>query len=332
MSDIELEPNAPRPRLCHLKKWSHFNGYGFNLHAEKAKSGQYIGFVDPNSPAESAGLREGDRIIEVNYVNITNENHKQVVHRIRAGLERDGRVFEHEVALLVVDKTADEYYRQRDIVVKSSFSNVEKAVTEERDEPLNTSQNADGEIQLQTLQSSNKENTVTTTTTTIVTSSNVVNTSFSSESAANTSSSSSNTTPSSPVVAPQNIQNNNNNNNNVLATSSTSDVSSVNAATDYHSTSSKTNTPQLKSKAIPNGSSPSHSPVASQTPSQPISSRTLADGTNNSQISPNRSNSSIDPYQMSAAEFKNYLKTKGRNDPRVNQVDIRHKFQIFQDM
>ena len=34
-------------------------------------SGQFIGKVDPNSPAEAAGLCEGDKIIEVNGVNIS---------------------------------------------------------------------------------------------------------------------------------------------------------------------------------------------------------------------------------------------------------------------
>jgi Na(+)/H(+) exchange regulatory cofactor NHE-RF1 len=74
MSKIEEEnfqteinlPYAVRPRLCHLKKWDNFNGYGFNLHAERSKTSQHIGKVDLNSPAESAGLKEGDRIIEVN--------------------------------------------------------------------------------------------------------------------------------------------------------------------------------------------------------------------------------------------------------------------------
>ena len=35
---------------------------------------------------------------------------------------------------------------------------------------------------------------------------------------------------------------------------------------------------------------------------------------------------------MSAAEFKNYLKNKGRNDPRIAPVDMKQKFKIFQDM
>lgn len=84
-------------RSCHIIKRDDFDGYGFNLHAEKGKPGQYIGKVDDNSPAESAGLKQGDRIIEVNGVNIGNETHKQVVQRIKAIAD--------EVRLLVVDPT-----------------------------------------------------------------------------------------------------------------------------------------------------------------------------------------------------------------------------------
>jgi len=82
-------------RLCHVIKVDDFDGYGFNLHAEKGKPGQYIGKVDDGSPAERAGLKQGDRIIEVNAVNIGNETHKQVVQRIKA--------IASEVQLLVVD-------------------------------------------------------------------------------------------------------------------------------------------------------------------------------------------------------------------------------------
>ena len=75
---MSIPDDAPKPRLCHLRKISAFNGYGFNLHAEKGKAGQFIGKVDEGSPAQMAGLREGDRIIEVNGTNIGNENHSQV--------------------------------------------------------------------------------------------------------------------------------------------------------------------------------------------------------------------------------------------------------------
>ena len=75
---VTMSGRAPRPRLCHVTKWARFDGYGFNLHAEKARPGQFVGKVDAGSPAEAAGLREGDRIVEVNGVNISHENHKQV--------------------------------------------------------------------------------------------------------------------------------------------------------------------------------------------------------------------------------------------------------------
>ncbi|XP_022251023.1 Na(+)/H(+) exchange regulatory cofactor NHE-RF1-like [Limulus polyphemus] len=116
MSFPELPPDAPAPRLCHLVKWPDFDGYGFNLHAEKSRAGQFIGKIDVGSPAEFAGMKEGDRIIEVNGVNIANENHKQVVERIKA--------VPHETRLLVLDEEADKWYKERKIVVRNTQSNV----------------------------------------------------------------------------------------------------------------------------------------------------------------------------------------------------------------
>lgn len=52
-----------RPRLCVIQRGQ--NGYGFNLHSERARPGQYIRAVDEDSPAERAGLQAGDRIVQV---------------------------------------------------------------------------------------------------------------------------------------------------------------------------------------------------------------------------------------------------------------------------
>ena len=127
-------------RLCHLKKWPHFQGYGFNLHAERSKMGQHIGKVDSESPADLAGLKEGDRIIEVNNVNISNENHQQVVKRIRNGLEVDGVEYLDQVILLVVDSKADEYYKKLNIVPKNDMENIIKLVTPDK-QPSNSNDN-----------------------------------------------------------------------------------------------------------------------------------------------------------------------------------------------
>ena len=111
-----IPEDAPRIRLCQIKQRSDSNGYGFDLHAEKSKPGQFIGTVDEGSPAERGGLKEGDRIVEVNDVNICHENHKQVVARIKA--------IENETTLLVVDKEADNYYRNKEVVIRRDLPTV----------------------------------------------------------------------------------------------------------------------------------------------------------------------------------------------------------------
>jgi len=106
----------PAPRLCHIRKVPNFDGYGFNLHAERGKPGQFIGNVDEGSPAQAAGLRDGDRIVEVNGTNVALENHQQVVERIKAVPD--------EVRLLVVDVDAEQFYREHNVVVTATMPNV----------------------------------------------------------------------------------------------------------------------------------------------------------------------------------------------------------------
>merc|ERR1712130_544689 len=108
--------DPPRPCLCHLRKWANFQGYGFNLHTDKSKESQLVGNVDPESPADAAGVKRGDRIIEVNGTNISNENHTQVVARIKAGGE--------ETRILVADKECFDWHRERGQNISSSLSYV----------------------------------------------------------------------------------------------------------------------------------------------------------------------------------------------------------------
>ena len=94
-----------------------FQGYGFNLHAEKGKAGHFIGVVDENSPAETAGVKEGDKIIAVNGDSILDAAHQQVVSKIKSD--------PGSVRLLVLDPVAEEYYRSRDTVVTEDMPNVD---------------------------------------------------------------------------------------------------------------------------------------------------------------------------------------------------------------
>lgn len=138
----EQQVAEPTVRLCVLRTWpKHFDGYGFNLHAEKSKTangngaaggplpfsgGQYIGKVDRGSPAESAGLREGDRIVQVDGADIEGETHSAVVARIKKGSapapgDDDGPDVVNRCSLLVVDRRADTYYKDKCVRVHADM-------------------------------------------------------------------------------------------------------------------------------------------------------------------------------------------------------------------
>ncbi|XP_060905969.1 Na(+)/H(+) exchange regulatory cofactor NHE-RF2-like isoform X3 [Labrus mixtus] len=101
-----------RPRLCFLTKGE--RGYGFHLHGERNRGGQYIRKVEPGSSAEMAGLRPGDRVVEVNGENVENESHHQVVNRIRE--------VAHRTRLLVVDKVTDDYLHSHGLSVTEDLA------------------------------------------------------------------------------------------------------------------------------------------------------------------------------------------------------------------
>ncbi|XP_042360700.1 Na(+)/H(+) exchange regulatory cofactor NHE-RF1-like [Plectropomus leopardus] len=94
-----------RPRLCTLEKGD--NGYGFHLHGEKGKTGQFIRLVEPDSPAETSGLRAGDRLVFVNGEDVENESHQQVVSRIRATVGR--------LELVVVDPDTEQLLKKHNM-------------------------------------------------------------------------------------------------------------------------------------------------------------------------------------------------------------------------
>lgn len=105
---MSLPPDAPRPRLCHIIKSNPEQEYGFDLHAEKVK-GQFIGNVDDDSPAGLAGLRRGDRIIAVNGISIAQENHKDVVKRIKED--------PMQCRMVVLDEDGVAWYNERKLTI-----------------------------------------------------------------------------------------------------------------------------------------------------------------------------------------------------------------------
>ncbi|KAM6972512.1 Na(+)/H(+) exchange regulatory cofactor NHE-RF2 [Aplochiton taeniatus] len=99
-----------KPRLCFLTKGE--RGYGFHLHGQRNKGGQFIRKVEPGSPADMSGLRAGDRVVEVNGENVENETHYQVVNLIRA--------VEHRTRLLVVDRETYDYLHSHSLPISEA--------------------------------------------------------------------------------------------------------------------------------------------------------------------------------------------------------------------
>ncbi|XP_072523616.1 Na(+)/H(+) exchange regulatory cofactor NHE-RF1a isoform X2 [Salminus brasiliensis] len=98
--------NELRPRLCHMKKGA--TGYGFNLHSEKSKPGQYIRAVDEDSPAEKSGLRPQDKVVQVNGTPVQGMQHSDVVAAIKAGGD--------ELRLLVVDPDTEAFFSSCEVL------------------------------------------------------------------------------------------------------------------------------------------------------------------------------------------------------------------------
>ena len=111
--DFVWPPHILPPRLCHVYKWSDFPGFGFSLNAEKGKKGQYVGQVDKQSPAEAAGLQEGDKILAVNDEVVAALEHQDVVTKIKA--------INTETRLLVARPETEAFLMEKNIPIKESM-------------------------------------------------------------------------------------------------------------------------------------------------------------------------------------------------------------------
>ncbi|KFW00602.1 Na(+)/H(+) exchange regulatory cofactor NHE-RF3, partial [Eurypyga helias] len=71
-----------QPRECKVTKKPQ-KSYGFYLRIEKDTAGHLIRNVEKDSPAEKAGLKDGDRVLRVNGVFVDKEEHTQVVEMVK---------------------------------------------------------------------------------------------------------------------------------------------------------------------------------------------------------------------------------------------------------
>ena len=118
------------PKLCKIRLFSHNKSFGFNLETlliqpsstltstNKNTANQsyahMVTKIEKESPAYAAGLRKGDRIIELDGINVEAENEMQVTDRVYQAF-----VSAKQLSLFVLDPESDHYFKSRCIKLHS---------------------------------------------------------------------------------------------------------------------------------------------------------------------------------------------------------------------
>uniref|UniRef100_A0A8D0H0Y8 NHERF family PDZ scaffold protein 4 n=1 Tax=Sphenodon punctatus TaxID=8508 RepID=A0A8D0H0Y8_SPHPU len=94
-----------RPQFCSLAKGDG-EGFGFCLRQESGRDGHIVRQVELEGPAQRRGLRDGDRILEVNGEYVDDMEHFRVVQKIKAS--------GNQVSLVLLDGNAYEVAKALD--------------------------------------------------------------------------------------------------------------------------------------------------------------------------------------------------------------------------
>ncbi|XP_004689527.2 PREDICTED: Na(+)/H(+) exchange regulatory cofactor NHE-RF3 [Condylura cristata] len=110
-------------RACKLSK-QEGQSYGFFLRIEKDTDGHLVRLVEKDSPAEKAGLRDGDRVLRINGVFVDKEEHVQVVDLVK----KSG----NSVTLLVLDGDSYEKAMKKQVNLKELGQSQELASNDKK--------------------------------------------------------------------------------------------------------------------------------------------------------------------------------------------------------
>nr|XP_025949090.1 Na(+)/H(+) exchange regulatory cofactor NHE-RF3 [Dromaius novaehollandiae] len=101
--ELHTEQKVNKPRICKMVKGP--SGFGFSLNMIKNKPGLFISEIQKSGPADTAGLKDNDFLVEVNGMNVRNESYEEVVTRVQDSGD--------ELTLLVCSKDAYEYFQHQ---------------------------------------------------------------------------------------------------------------------------------------------------------------------------------------------------------------------------
>lgn len=103
----------PVPRLCRIRATE--PSLGFQVSGSKSNRGVFkVTDIVPKSPADDSGLKNEDYIIEVSGVNVESMDYAELVKFIKEKKSED------DLQLLVVDRKALDWYRQKKLAISSN--------------------------------------------------------------------------------------------------------------------------------------------------------------------------------------------------------------------
>ena len=129
-ADFLKHNHRTAPKLCRIKLFGHSKSFGFNVETiliqpasglvsanrEAAKHcyAHVVVRVERDSAAYDAGLRKGDRIIELDGMNVEAENDKRLNDRVFQAF-----VDSRQLSLFVVDPESDQYFKSKCVKLHS---------------------------------------------------------------------------------------------------------------------------------------------------------------------------------------------------------------------
>ncbi|KAL6484864.1 hypothetical protein MHYP_G00069090 [Metynnis hypsauchen] len=105
---------APKLKLCFLQKSS--AGFGFSLKSNRGDQGIFMMDVIAGGIADKAGVKVGDRVVEINGENVEGATHDQTVEKIKAS--------GNSIMFLLADEDTDKYYKNKRIKLGAGLATV----------------------------------------------------------------------------------------------------------------------------------------------------------------------------------------------------------------
>ncbi|XP_069058727.1 Na(+)/H(+) exchange regulatory cofactor NHE-RF3 [Pleurodeles waltl] len=110
----QVTTSAQKPRICYLVK--NKKGYGFSLKTTQGQKGLFLTALAPEGVALKAGVKDNDRLIEVNGDNVENATHDEVAAKVKQSGDT--------VVFLVIDKDSYKFYNDSKISLKGEMADL----------------------------------------------------------------------------------------------------------------------------------------------------------------------------------------------------------------